>query len=105
MILARCSERCERRVFCGEGAKEAAVEGFPVYVEQLIPTALFLYQLLHEVSEAESGVRIVYAVAALSKRPQLPRARKLVECLSGAQARAEFERRGFVVAVSNPESP
>jgi len=52
-------------------------------------------RVLYRVSEAESGVRIVYPVAALQDRPNLAAAKRVINCLAGPEARALFERRGF----------
>jgi len=54
-------------------------------------------RVVHEVSEAESDVHIVYPIAALADRPNLEPARRVVECLCDAKARAVFERAGFLV--------
>lgn len=48
-----------------------------------------------EVSE-EDGPRITYPIAALKDRPQVDAARRTVECYAGAEARAIFERYGFI---------
>ena len=43
------------------------------------------------------GPRITYPVAALAKRPALDAARRTVACFASSEARAAFERLGFVV--------
>jgi molybdate transport system substrate-binding protein len=54
-----------------------------------------------EVPERE-GPRISYALAALSDRPHLDLARRVVAWLAGPEAAAGFERYGFVVRSGGP---
>ena len=46
---------------------------------------------------AGDGPKISYPVAALAQRPALEAARRTVTCFEGAEARAVFEKLGFVV--------
>jgi len=57
--------------------------------------------VLMEVPERE-GPPISYAVAAMRDRPEMERARKVVDCLAGPEARSVFEALGFVVRGSGP---
>ena len=57
--------------------------------------------VLVEVPEGE-GPPISYAVAAMRDRPEMERARKVVNCLAGPEARSVFEALGFVVRGSGP---
>lgn len=53
-------------------------------------------RVLYEVPESD-GPRISYAVAALSQRPRLDAARRVVDWLAGPAAAAAFEKSGFIV--------
>lgn len=53
-------------------------------------------RIAYIVPETE-GPRIVYVIAALKDRPQHDLARQVIACFEGTQARAQFERSGFVV--------
>jgi len=53
-------------------------------------------RVLYEVPE-QDGPRSSYAVAALSQRPRLDAARRVVDWLAGAAAAAAFEKSGFIV--------
>jgi molybdate transport system substrate-binding protein len=55
-------------------------------------------RVLYEVPEGD-GPAISYPVAAMSGRPQHDAARRLLDCLEGAEARAKFESFGFLVPV------
>jgi molybdate transport system substrate-binding protein len=55
-------------------------------------------QVAFEVPE-EDAPRIAYAVAALQGRPSVAAARRAIDCFIGADARAVFERLGFIVPV------
>ncbi|HZN03994.1 MAG TPA: molybdate ABC transporter substrate-binding protein [Candidatus Polarisedimenticolia bacterium] len=56
-------------------------------------------KVVFTVPESE-GLRISYPVAALEDRPSLAASRKVVDCFSGPEGRAVFERFGFVVLVA-----
>lgn len=47
----------------------------------------------------EAAPRIAYAVAAMQGRPSVVAARRAIDCFAGADARAIFERLGFIVPV------
>lgn len=53
-------------------------------------------RVVHRVSDAESGARILYPIAALRDRSGLATAKRVVDCFADPAARAVFERRGFV---------
>ncbi len=53
-------------------------------------------RVLYEVPEGD-GPAISYPAAALSGRPQHDAARRLLDCLAGAEATAMFKRFGFLV--------
>jgi molybdate transport system substrate-binding protein len=57
--------------------------------------------VLFEVPEGEAP-EISYAVAAMRDRPEMERARKVVDCLAGPEARGVFEALGFIVLRSGP---
>jgi molybdate transport system substrate-binding protein len=54
-------------------------------------------RILYEVPEGD-GPKISYPAAALTGRPQHDAARRLLDCLSGAEATAIFKSFGFLVA-------
>jgi len=58
-------------------------------------------KVLYEVPAAD-GPRISYAVAAITNRPQVDAARRLVTWLAGPEALPAFERFGFVVPAQAP---
>jgi molybdate transport system substrate-binding protein len=58
-------------------------------------------KVLFEVRDAE-GPSISYALAALSGRPALETARKVVACFAGTETGQVFARYGFVVKHANP---
>jgi molybdate transport system substrate-binding protein len=58
-------------------------------------------RVLYEVPE-DQGPRIVYVAAAMSGRPNLESARRLVEWLAGPEAGGTFERHGFIVTAGSP---
>lgn len=58
-------------------------------------------RVLYEVPAGE-GPRISYAVAALSDRPRIAAARRLVAWLAGPGAAPTFERSGFIVQTRAP---
>jgi len=49
------------------------------------------------VASAQESPKISYPVAALRERPHLDAARRTIECYAGPEARAIFERAGFLV--------
>jgi molybdate transport system substrate-binding protein len=53
-------------------------------------------QVAFEVPE-EDAPHIAYAVAAMQGRPSVAAARRAIDCFGGADARAVFERLGFIV--------
>jgi molybdate transport system substrate-binding protein len=53
-------------------------------------------KVVYIVPESE-GPRISYPVAALGDRPHTAAARRVVDCFAGSDARAVFERFGFLV--------